>query len=64
MSWELILKTISALIIIKAIILILFPQQIINLTKKIIKNKQSLRKTALIYLVAGLIVYLIASKLL
>ena len=64
MDWELVLKTISVLIIIKALVIILFPQQIMSLTKKMMKSKSSLRKTALIYLIAGLIVYLIVSKFL
>jgi len=64
MDWELVLKTISVLIIIKALVIILFPQQIMSLTKKMMKSKSSLRKTALIYLIAGLIVYLIVYRLL
>ncbi len=64
MDWVLILKVISVLVIIKSLILLLIPQPIINMTRSIIKTKHSLRKTALIYLIIGIIIYLIAIKLL
>ena len=50
MTVELVLKTIGVLVIIKCLVLLLFPAAMINLTRKIIKTKASLRKTAVIYL--------------
>ena len=62
MTLELIIKTIAVLVIIKALIILIAPQFIINFTKKMMKSKSSLRKFALIYLIVGIIVYFVASK--
>ncbi len=64
MTVELVLKTIGVLVIIKCLVLLLFPAPMINLTRKIIKTKASLRKTAVIYLIIGIIIYILAASLL
>ena len=64
MTVELVLKTIGVLVIIKCLVLLLFPAAMIDLTRKIIKTKASLRKTAVIYLIIGIIIYILAASLL
>lgn len=62
MSAEIILKTIAILVIIQSVLLLLLPAQMIALTRRIIHTKLSLRNTAIIMLLMGILIYIIAPR--
>lgn len=60
MTLNVILKVIAILIIVKCLILIIIPSQIRRLTLKLARTPKTLRKTALLYLIFGVILLLVS----
>jgi uncharacterized protein YjeT (DUF2065 family) len=54
------LNTIAILFLLESLILLLFPRKIKHILKQILRNKNILKKIAILELILGLILFLIA----
>ncbi len=59
MTVEIVLKTLAILIIIKSIVILIATESIMKIVKKITKNSSLVRKISLIYLIFGILLYLL-----
>lgn len=59
MTLEIVIKTIAILIMLKAVVILIATESIIKITKKWTASKSLVRKLSTLYLVVGMILYLL-----